>query len=161
MRKINVTKKAIALTKNYRYIIANITTSNHTTSQQIFTPLQFSGNSEFLLKILQAYCTFISMLNYNILFNHLRLRQSYVMFSTATRCIFTFHRDWLTVNCINFITKDQWPPNSPHLNLLDYHAWGAILQVFYKHHPKPKTIPEQKCAGCYWNGTSLHNYSVL
>ena len=24
----------------------------------------------------------------------------------------------------DFINKDAWPPNSPDLNLLDYHVWG-------------------------------------
>jgi len=39
------------------------------------------------------------------------------------------------------ITKDQWPP---HLNPLDYHVWGAMLQAFHKLQSKPKTIPELK-----------------
>ena len=55
-------------------------------------------------------------------------------------------QDWLTVNCTDFIAKDEWPPNSPDLNPLDYHVWGAMLQAFHKVHPKPKTIPELKSA---------------
>ena len=33
-------------------------------------------------------------------------------------------QDWLNlhVNCPGFIEKDQWPPNSPDLNPLDYHV---------------------------------------
>ena len=53
---------------------------------------------------------------------------------------------WLGVNCTDFIAKDEWPPNSPDLNPLDYHVWGAMLQTFHKLHPKPKTIPELKSA---------------
>jgi len=55
-------------------------------------------------------------------------------------------QDWLRVNCTDFIAKDEWPPNSPDLNPLDYHVWGAMLQAFHKLHPKPKTIPELKSA---------------
>jgi len=32
---------------------------------------------------------------------------------------------WLKVNCNGFFAKDQWPPNSPDLNPLDYHVWGV------------------------------------
>ena len=36
----------------------------------------------------------------------------------------------------DFIAKDQWPPNSPDLNPLDYHVshdvWGAMLQALHK-----------------------------
>ena len=49
-------------------------------------------------------------------------------------------------NCTDFIIKDQWPPNSPDLNPLDYHVWGAMLQAFHKLQSKPKTIPELKSA---------------
>jgi len=50
----------------------------------------------------------------------------------------------LTVNCTDFIAKNQWPPNSPDVNPLDYHVCGAMLRVFDKLHSKPKTIPELK-----------------
>jgi len=40
-------------------------------------------------------------------------------------------QDWLTANCTDFITKDQWPPNSPDLNPLEYRVWDAMLQAFY------------------------------
>ena len=33
-------------------------------------------------------------------------------------------QNWLQTNCPDFIAKDQWPPNSPVLNPLDYHVWG-------------------------------------
>ena len=51
-------------------------------------------------------------------------------------------QEWLKVNCTDFIAKDQWPPNSPDLNPLDYHVWGAMLQAFHKLQSKPQTIPE-------------------
>jgi len=47
-------------------------------------------------------------------------------------------------DCTDFIAKDQWPPNSPNLNPLDYHVWGAMLQTFHKLQSKLKTIPELK-----------------
>ena len=40
----------------------------------------------------------------------------------------------------DFVAKDQWPPNSPDLNPLDYHVWGAMLQAFHKLQSKPKTM---------------------
>jgi len=40
----------------------------------------------------------------------------------------------------------QWPANSPSLNPLDYHVWGAMLQIFHKLHSKIKTVPELKTA---------------
>ena len=55
-------------------------------------------------------------------------------------------QDWLNVNCGGFIEKDQWPPNSPDLNPLDYHVWGAMLECFRNLRPKPKTITELKMA---------------
>jgi len=30
-------------------------------------------------------------------------------------------------NCTNFIAKDEWPPNSPHLNPLDCHAYAKVV----------------------------------
>jgi len=52
----------------------------------------------------------------------------------------------LRANCTNFIAKDEWPSNSPDLNPLDYHVWGAMLQAFHKLHSKPETITELKSA---------------
>jgi len=46
----------------------------------------------------------------------------------------------------DFIAKDQWSPNSPNLNPLDYHVWDAMLQTFHKLQSRPKTIPELKNA---------------
>ena len=53
-------------------------------------------------------------------------------------------QNWLQTNCPDFIAKDQWPPNSPDLNPLDYHVWGGMLEAYHKLHPKPKTIAELK-----------------
>ena len=55
-------------------------------------------------------------------------------------------QEWLKANCTDFIAKDDWPPNSPDLNPLDYHVWGAMLESYHKLKPKPKTIPELKTA---------------
>jgi len=35
-------------------------------------------------------------------------------------------QNWLQTNCPDFIAKDQWLPNSPDLNPLDYHVWGNV-----------------------------------
>ena len=45
--------------------------------------------------------------------------------------------------CPDFIAKDQWPPNSPDLNPLDYHVWGNVGGL-PQAPPKPKTIAELK-----------------
>jgi len=39
-------------------------------------------------------------------------------------------QDWLSRNCPKFIRKDEWPPNSPDLNPLDYHVRGAMLELY-------------------------------
>ena len=49
-------------------------------------------------------------------------------------------QDWFTANCTDFIAKDEWLPNSPDLNPLDYHVWVAMLQAFPKIHSKPKPL---------------------
>src|ERR1043165_9858097 len=45
-------------------------------------------------------------------------------------------QEWLQQNTPNFIQKDEWPPNSPDLNPLDYHVWGAMLEKYQAHTPK-------------------------
>jgi len=47
-------------------------------------------------------------------------------------------------NCNEFIGKDEWPPNSPDLNPLHYHVWGAKLERYKTFNPKPKNIDELK-----------------
>jgi len=34
-------------------------------------------------------------------------------------------QDFLATNCSEFIDTDEWPPNSPDLNPLDYHNLGS------------------------------------
>jgi transposase len=53
-------------------------------------------------------------------------------------------QDWLQQNCPEFIGKEEWPPNSPDLNPLDYFVWSAMLEKYQKMLPKPKTIAELK-----------------
>ena len=51
-------------------------------------------------------------------------------------------QEWLAVNCPDFVEKDQWPPNSPDLNPLDFCVWGMMLESYAKHKPKPSTKAE-------------------
>ena len=51
-------------------------------------------------------------------------------------------QEWIKQNCPDFIEKDQWPPNSPDLNPLDYHVWGAMLEKYQCCSPKPKDRKE-------------------
>jgi len=50
----------------------------------------------------------------------------------------------LQANCPDFITKDQWPPNLPTVNPMDYHVCGAMLKAYSKLRTKPKTIAKVK-----------------
>ena len=43
-----------------------------------------------------------------------------------------------------FVKKDDWPPNSPDLNPLDYHVWGAMLERYKVFTPKPTNKAELK-----------------
>ena len=40
------------------------------------------------------------------------------------------------------MTKKQWPPRSPDLNLYDYFLWGDLQSKVYK--PLPKTLDDLK-----------------
>ena len=45
----------------------------------------------------------------------------------------TEQKEWLSKHCPlcpDFTDKDSWPPNSPDLNPLNYHVWGAMLEKF-------------------------------
>jgi len=53
-------------------------------------------------------------------------------------------QDWIQKNCSDFIGKDEWPPNSPDLNPLDYHVWGAMLERYQRYTPKPTNTSELK-----------------
>jgi len=46
--------------------------------------------------------------------------------------------------CSEFIDKDEWPPNSPDLNPLDYHVWGAMVERYKTFYPKSKSMEELK-----------------
>src|SRR6218665_287104 len=52
-------------------------------------------------------------------------------------------QDWLNLNCTGFIERDKWPPNSPDLNPLGYHVWGATLEKYHNLQPNPKTTREK------------------
>jgi len=55
-------------------------------------------------------------------------------------------QDWIQKNCPDFIGKDEWIPNSPNLNPMDYHVWGAMLERYQRYTPKPTNIAELKTA---------------
>ena len=58
----------------------------------------------------------------------------------------------IATNCPEFISKDEWPPNSPDLHPLDYHVWGALLDLYQKYQPRPTNIFEFKVAlQSIWN----------
>lgn len=51
-------------------------------------------------------------------------------------------QDWIGERNPDFIKKNEWPPNSPDLNPLDYHVWGEMLRLYQQHQPKPKNKAE-------------------
>ena len=53
-------------------------------------------------------------------------------------------QEWIGQRCPEFIKKDDWPPNSPDLNPLDYHVWGAMLEKYKVYTPKPTNKAELK-----------------
>lgn len=61
-------------------------------------------------------------------------------------------QEWLQLNCPDFIGKDQWPPNSPDLNPLDYCIWGLMLDQYEQLATKPTTTDELRAVLQYiWN----------
>ena len=42
-------------------------------------------------------------------------------------------QDWIATNCSEFIGKDEWPPNSPDFNPLDYYVLEAMLKRYTSH----------------------------
>ena len=46
-------------------------------------------------------------------------------------------REWIDQHSSEFVKKNEWPPNSPDLNPLDYHVWGAMLEQYKLFTPKP------------------------
>jgi len=53
-------------------------------------------------------------------------------------------QNWIGRNCPDFIWKNEWPPNSPDLNPLDFHVWGAMLELYQHYTPKPSNTAELK-----------------
>jgi len=61
-------------------------------------------------------------------------------------------QNWLQTNCPDFIAKDQWPPNSPNLNPLDYHGgqcWRPITSAIRNQKRSPNWRKS-----CRWSGTA-------
>lgn len=51
-------------------------------------------------------------------------------------------QDWLQQHTLDFIKKDEWPPNSPDMNPLDFYVWGAMLHKYQQFVPKPQNVAE-------------------
>ena len=55
-------------------------------------------------------------------------------------------QDFLQRHTPDFISKNEWPPNIPDLNPLDYYVWGDMLERYSSLSPKPTDIEQQKQA---------------
>jgi len=51
-------------------------------------------------------------------------------------------QDWTATNCSEFVSKDEWPPKSSDFSPVDYHVWGAKLELDVS--TKPQNIDELK-----------------
>ena len=51
-------------------------------------------------------------------------------------------------NCVELIWKDEYPPNSPDLNPLEYHVWDEMLDMYQCYTSKPTNTygGEERCA---------------
>jgi len=47
-------------------------------------------------------------------------------------------QDWIVTNCSEFSDKDEWPPNSPDVNPVDYHVWGVMFDTASHFVPRKK-----------------------
>ena len=78
---------------------------------------------------------------HNLLGNDFTFQQDGAPAHTARQA-----QQFLENECPDLIGKDQWPPNSPDLNPLDYCVWGIMLDRYNKLNPKPTTLSELKVA---------------
>jgi hypothetical protein len=61
-------------------------------------------------------------------------------------------QEWLRQHTPDFISKVEWPPNSPDLNPLDFHVWGVMLHRYQQLQPKPSNTAELRDAlETIWN----------
>ena len=73
-------------------------------------------------------------------------------------------QQWCKDNFPSFIEKDNWPPNSPDLNRLDYSIWDELVhtvnwdQVMSKN---PLIIEMKRAVGKIRQQVSLCNLCVL
>src|SRR6188472_1434090 len=61
-------------------------------------------------------------------------------------------QDWLEQDTPDFIRKDEWPPNSPDLNPLDFHVWETMLHRSQQRVPKLQNVAElREVLKTIWN----------
>jgi len=69
----------------------------------------FPNGCEFLVRIIHAYCTFLSTLDYKFLFNYLQLWRSYAILSATTICAQNVHHRPKRTLGILHIIRHYWP----------------------------------------------------
>jgi hypothetical protein len=66
----------------------------------------------------------------------------------------------LREECPDFISRDEWPPNSPDLNPLDYSVW-SILEAKACAKPHPTVASLKKSLKKAWNEISVETLSKI
>ena len=63
-------------------------------------------------------------------------------------------QDFLRERCPDFITRGEWPPNSPDLNPLDYSVWSILEEkACAKPHPNVESL--KRALKKAWKETSI------
>src|SRR6267154_631636 len=82
------------------------------------------------LRTVKTYCQTTSYSN----------KMAHLVFQHSSRLV----KEWIEQHSPEFVEKDEWPPNAPDLNPLDYQVWGAMLERYKVFTPKPTNKAELK-----------------
>ena len=112
--------------------------------------ISFQTRPKWMLNFVLKHCC-RNLFKIADLFCH--LASSFNRTARLHTCTAKLAQDWIATNCTEFIGKDEWPPNSPDLNPVDYHVWGSMLERYKSFQPSRRiSIDELKKV----DGTSCH-----
>jgi len=70
-------------------------------------------------------------------------------------------QDWIAMNCSELFGKDEWLPNSPGVNSLDYHIWTVMLEHYKTIHPQLKNNRLKKVSQLIWDKLPCHRIKAI